>query len=156
MGLRLAAVLGGGAVLGIAFGPFRGLEQVFGLPNAAGYMIASFAATLCLFAVAPSRRRLDLALMVVGLGAVIVLARGLTGQVMAISDSGFGAAGVGVALLPGMIEQFRRQVRTAPYETFGSIRRRDRRRSAVRWAPLKDAAPTVITVTVRDVTHAQG
>jgi hypothetical protein len=131
-GLRLAAIVCGIAMVGLLLGPFQGLEKQFGLSDHAAHAIAAFAVCMGLFAVCPRWRRKDVALIVIGLGAAIEVVQGLTGRSMSLSDLLSDMVGVVIALIPGYIEQFRRLVQTSGYESFDSIRQRDRRRPSGR------------------------
>lgn len=113
-------------------GPFQGLEHVFGLTDKPAHAIAAFAVTQILFAVAPRRRRTDLAVVMLVFGVLTELAQGLTGRSMFLADFSADALGIGIALLPGMIEQLRRLVRTSPDATFASLAWADRRRGGSR------------------------
>lgn len=128
--VRLARAGAAVSTLLLAFlmlGPFQGLEQAFGLSDKAADAIAFFAATTGLFLIAPKWRRGDIALGAAGLGVLIELLQGLTGRSMSVTDVLADFLGIGVALIPGLIEQIRWMARAHPDLTLGEIRARDRR-----------------------------
>jgi len=129
--VRLARAMGALAALGVAvltLGPFQGLEQVFGLNDKAAHVIAFYGLSIMAFVVAPTRRRTDLAIMVLGFGVLIEVAQGLTGRSASVTDLLADAAGVVAAVAPGMIERLRHHVRKNPYMSFAEIHHQDRRR----------------------------
>lgn len=127
--LRLLAVAGTVGLVILLLGPYQGLELRFGMTDKPAHAIAAFFFTQALFMVAPGWRRLDLALIVLLLGALVEVAQGATGRSMSISDFAADGLGVSVALVPGLIEQLRRHVRTSPDVAFAEIRKGDRRQS---------------------------
>jgi hypothetical protein len=138
--LRILAVGCGLALAGLMLGPFQGLERLFGLSDFAAHAVAAFALCLGLFTVAPAWRRLDLALVVLGLGLLMELAQALTGRSLSLADFGADCLGVAAAVLPGKIEAFRQAVRTTPYADVFDLLRRDPRRA--RRAAVLRSSPT--------------
>lgn len=138
--LRIAFVVGSVGLMVLLLGPFQGLEHVFGLTDKPAHAIASFAVAQALFAIAPRWRRTDLAMIMLVFAIATELAQGLTGRSMSISDFGADALGIGVALIPGMIEQLRRLVRKFPDASFASIAKGDRRKNRPR--RLRSSAST--------------
>ena len=132
--VRLARAGAAVSTLLLAFlmlGPFQGIEQAFGLSDKAAHAIAFFAATTGLFLIAPNWRRGDIALGAAALGVLIELLQGLTGRSMSMTDVLADFLGIGVALIPGLIEQVRWMARAHPDLTLAEIARQDRRRPRV-------------------------
>lgn len=130
--VRLARAGAAVSTLLLAFlmlGPFQGIEQAFGLSDKAAHAIAFFAATTGLFLIAPKWRRGDIALGAAGFGVLIELLQGLTGRSMSVTDVLADFLGIGVALIPGLIEQIRWMARAHPDLTLAEIARQDRRRT---------------------------
>lgn len=125
---RILFVIGATGVVVLMLGPYQGLELRFGMTDKPAHAIAAFFATQALFAIAPRWRRLDLALAVLLGGALMEMAQGLTGRSMSMTDFAADALGVGVALMPGLIEQLRYHVRRSPNVSFADLRRVDRRK----------------------------
>lgn len=120
------------STLSLAFlmlGPFQGLEQAFGLSDTAAHAIAFFAATTGLFLIAPNWRRGDIALGAAAFGVLIEGLQGLTGRSMSMTDVLADLLGIGVALVPGLIEQVRWMARAHPDLTLAEINALDRRRA---------------------------
>lgn len=110
-------LLGLGASVSLAIlllGPFQGLEAAFSLTDKEAHALAFFGVTLGLFAIAPNRRRTDLALVAVAFGVLIELAQGLTGRSMSLMDLTADCVGVLAATLPGLIERLRFYLRGGP------------------------------------------
>ena len=115
----------------LMLGPFQGLERAFGLSDKAAHAIAFFAATTGLFLIAPGWRRSDIALGAAGFGVAIEALQGLTGRSMSATDVLADLLGIGVALIPGLIEQVRWMARAHPDLTLAEINAQDRRRTRV-------------------------
>lgn len=125
---RLLFGLAACGLLVLMLGPFQGLEQVFGLNDKAAHLIAFYGLAVALFAIAPNRRRGDLALFLVAAALGVELLQGLTGRSVSITDFLAGSAGVGAAWLPGQVERLRYLARTRPDLTFAEIAASDKRR----------------------------
>lgn len=143
--VRLARVGAAVSTLLLAFlmlGPFQGLEQAFGLSDKAAHAIAFFAATTGLFLIAPKWRRGDIALGAAAFGVAIEALQGLTGRSMSVTDVLADFLGIGVALIPGLIEQVRWMARAHPDLTLAEIAEQDRRRVRVRTAEETTPEPS--------------
>lgn len=112
----------------LMLGPFQGLERYFGLNDTAAHAIAFYGLTIITFVIAPKRRRTDLAIMLLSFGVAVELAQAATGRSASVIDLLADTAGVTAALLPGIIERLRRDVRLYPMMSYAEIRRMDRRR----------------------------
>lgn len=112
----------------LMLGPFQGLEKSFGLNDTAAHVIAFYGLTIITFVIAPKRRRTDLAIMLLSFGVAIELAQAATGRSASLVDLLADAAGVTAALVPGLVERLRRDVRLHPFISYAEIRRMDRRR----------------------------
>ena len=149
---RLVAILrAGAAVLAIGLtvvflGPFTWLVEVFHVTDKEAHALIFFGVTLTLFAIAPKWRRTDLALAALGFGVLIELAQGLTGRSVSLLDLAANMVGILAALLPGMVEQLRRYMRTSPDTAFTEIRTIDRRRRQTQ-ASVGAAGPASLTST---------
>lgn len=145
---RLVAMLRAGAAvsaIGLAvvfLGPFTWLVDVFHVSDKVAHATVFFGVTLTLFAIAPKWRRTDLALTALGLGVLIELAQGLTGRSVSLLDLAANATGILAAVLPGMVEQLRRYMRTSPDTPFAEIRTTDRRRRPTRASTAAEPAQT--------------
>lgn len=126
--LRVAAVLSAVALIVLFLGPFNYLIDVFHVTDSEAHALIFFGITAGLFAIAPYRRRTDLALAALAFGVLIELAQGLTGRSLSLLDLAANGAGILAALVPGLIEQLRRHARTSPNVPFAQIRMADRRR----------------------------
>ena len=125
--LRVAAVFSAIGLTVLFLGPFTYLVDVFHVTDKEAHALAFFGVTVGLFAIAPRWRRMDLALAALAFGVLIELAQGVTGRSVSLSDLAADAVGILAALVPGLIEQLRRQVRTSPDATFADLRAADRR-----------------------------
>lgn len=126
--LRVVAVF---CVIGLTvlfLGPFTYLVDVFHVTDKEAHALAFFGVTVGLFAIAPTWRRTDLALAAFAFGVLIEVAQGFTGRSVSLLDLTADAVGILAALVPGLVEQLRRQVRTSPDVAFADIRTLDRRR----------------------------
>lgn len=124
---RASGVLGLLTLTVLMVGPFQGLEQSFGLNDIAAHVIAFYGLTVIAFVVAPDRRRTDMAIMLLGFGVAIELVQAATGRSASVVDLLADAAGVTAAVVPGMVERLRRDVRRYPMLSYAEIRRMDRR-----------------------------
>jgi VanZ family protein len=116
------------SLLVVMLGPFQDLELRFGFTDKEAHAIAFFAVTNALFIIAPRRRRTDLAVIAAALGLAIELLQGLTGRDMSLADFMADAAGITAAVLPGMVERLRHQLRLHPDLSVRQLRAMDRRR----------------------------
>jgi VanZ family protein len=112
----------------VMLGPFQDLELRFGFTDKEAHAIAFFAVTNALFIIAPRRRRTDLAVVAAALGLAIELLQGLTGRDMSLADFIADAAGIAAAVLPGMVERLRHQLRIHPDLSVRQLRAMDRRK----------------------------
>ena len=140
MAVRAFGVLAVLMVSGLTLGPFQGAEGAFGLSDKAAHMVAFYGLTILAFIVAPSRRRTDLAIIVLTFGLAIEIAQGLSGRSTSLSDFMADMLGVAFATLPGLVERLRHNARTNPYMTFANIARSDRRRHSARPADVSTPA----------------
>ncbi|WP_312598697.1 hypothetical protein [Brevundimonas sp.] len=143
--LFVAASLGMAALM---LGPFKDLEQVFGLNDKTAHVIAFYGVASGLFLIAPRQRRDDLALFVIAAAFAVELLQGLTGRSVSIIDFLAGSAGVVAAWAPGRIEQLRAAFRQSPDLTFSEIARADRRLRRRR--PQDDRRRPTPVATLRD------
>ncbi|MDC7692791.1 VanZ family protein [Asticcacaulis sp. DXS10W] len=97
----------------LVLGPFQGAEQAFGLNDKEAHVIAFFALTFMLQLAVPKIRRLDLALSVLLVGALIEIIQLFTGRSASVMDWLADAIGVAAATLPAYAETFRNYVRAA-------------------------------------------
>lgn len=125
----------------LMLGPFQGLERSFGLSDVVAHAIVFYLLTVIAFLVAPSSRRTDLWVMVIGFGIAVEIVQGLTGRSASLSDLMADAAGATAALVPGLVERLRNDVRRHPRLSYRDIARLDRRRH-VRAASAEAADPT--------------
>lgn len=105
--LRLSGLAASIGLSILLLGPFQGAETALGLTDKEAHAIGFFGLTLGLFALAPNRRRTDLALVAIFIGVVVELLQGLTGRSLSLADLGWDAIGVAAATLPGLIERLR-------------------------------------------------
>jgi VanZ family protein len=118
------------AFVGLAvlmLGPFQGLEQIFGLSDKEAHAIAFFAVTNALFIVAPRTRRNDLAMIAATIGLALELLQGLTGRSMSLGDFIADTVGITAAVVPGVVERLRHQLRTHPNLSLNQLAAMDRR-----------------------------
>lgn len=138
--LRAGAVISAIGVTALFLGPFTWLVDVFHVTDKEAHALIFFGVTLTLFAIAPKWRRTDLALAALGFGVLIELAQGLTGRSVSLLDLAANTVGILAALLPGMVEQLRRYMRTSPDTAFAEIRTTDRRQRSPQAAAAVDPA----------------
>lgn len=91
----------------LVLGPFQGAEEAFGLNDKEAHAIAFFALTLMLQVALPKVRRLDIALGVLALGALIEVAQLFTGRSASVLDWLADLVGVAFATAPSFIETAR-------------------------------------------------
>lgn len=125
--LRWAALFSGAGLTILLLGPFHGLERAVHLTDKEAHAIAFFCVTVGLFAIAPRWRRTDLALFALTFGIAIELAQALTGRSASVSDLTADGFGILAALIPGLVERLRHDVRNSPDLTFADIQAADRR-----------------------------
>jgi hypothetical protein len=102
-----------------------------------------------LFIVAPRTRRSDLAILAAAIGLIMELLQHLTGRDMSLGDFVADVIGISAAVLPGMVERLRHQVRTHPNLSLKQltamdrrkVRRRRRSQGSPHHAPSGAAAP---------------
>lgn len=128
---RIAFVLAAGAGAALMLGPFQGLEQRIGLDDKTAHALAFYALAVSLFAVAPGRRRGDLALMVLSAAVLSEIGQGMTGRSMSLGDLAADALGLAAAMLPGWVESYRRAARLHPDRSLADIAATERRRGAL-------------------------
>ena len=138
--LRLVTGLAVCGLLATTLGPFQGHEQRLGLSDKAAHVSAFYLISLLLFAVAPQRRRSDLALVMLGLGVAIELAQGLLGRSLSLADLLADGVGVAAAIAPAWVERLRYLARRHPYLPFAAALDADRRRPSSRSSTLKGGA----------------
>ncbi len=114
-------------LLVLTMGPFQGLEARFGLSDKVAHVAAFYIVTLLAFAIAPRFRRMELALMVFGLGVAIELGQGIVGRSLSVSDVLANSAGIAAATLPAWIERLRFLARHFPDLPLGQAAGPDRR-----------------------------
>ncbi|WP_396595672.1 hypothetical protein [Brevundimonas sp. R86498] len=149
--LRLGALIAGALLTVLLLGPFQGLERHLGLSDTVAHAIAFYAVTVGLFAIAPHRRRTDLALAALAFGVLIELGQGVTGRSLSLTDLAWDTAGISAALLPGLVERLRHLVRVAPDQDFATLRTQDRRRSAALGSSDRPAVAPVSPVSRRRI-----
>lgn len=126
---RLASVVCGLGLTILLLGPFQGLERTLHLTDKEAHAIAFFGVTVGLFVIAPRWRRTDLGLIALAFGVFIELAQGLTGRSVSLGDLMADGVGILAAVIPGVVERLRHQVRLHPHLDFASIRAMDRRQT---------------------------
>lgn len=112
----------------LMLGPFQGLERSLGLSDAVAHAIAFYLLTVMAFLVAPRARRTDLWIMVMAFGVAVEIIQGFTGRSASLADLMADAFGATAAILPGLVERLRTDVRRHPYMSYRDIARLDRRR----------------------------
>ena len=125
---RWAAALSLAALTVLLLGPFQGLERVFGMTDVVAHALAFYALSLVAFTIAPTWRRNDLALAVFAFGALIEFVQSATGRSGSLFDLGADGFGIGMAMLPQMIDRLRQRTRRDPDARVADLRRADRRR----------------------------
>ncbi|MFN3806038.1 VanZ family protein [Asticcacaulis sp.] len=91
----------------LVLGPFQGAEEAFGLTDKEAHAIAFFALTLMLQVAMPRVRRLDIALGVLAVGALIEVLQLFTGRSASVSDWLADFVGVAFATAPSFVETAR-------------------------------------------------
>jgi VanZ family protein len=105
--LAVGALACGAAMIG----PFQGVEEVLVPWDKAAHFLAFYAFTIGLFLAFPQRRRIDLAMLAIFLGAGTEAAQGLAGRDCDVLDMIADALGVIAVLAPIHMEQWRSQLR---------------------------------------------
>ena len=136
MTLRFITAMAVCVLLVLTLGPFQGLEARVGMSDKAAHCAAFYILTLLVFAVAPNRRRADIALLVLGLGVLIELAQGVLGRSLSMTDLLADAVGVAAATAPAWVERLRYLGRRHPYLSFAAAKDMDRRRRVRHGADL--------------------
>ena len=95
----------------LVLGPFQGAEEAFGLNDKEAHAIAFFALTVMLQLAMPRVRRLDIALGVLAIGALIEVVQLFTGRSASVLDWMADFVGVAFATAPSYAESFRHFVR---------------------------------------------
>ena len=127
--VRLAGIVCFLALCVLTVGPFRGLERQFGLNDTAAHVIAFYGLTIIAFVVAPDRRRMDLAIILLSFGVAIEIVQAATGRSASVLDFLADAAGITAAIIPGFVNQLRRDARLYPFMSYADIKRMDRRQN---------------------------
>ena len=89
-------------------GPFRGLEKHIVPVDKAAHVIAFYGLTLLAFSAFPSRRRVDLVVLAICVGAAIEIVQGVVGRDAELGDLAADAAGALAAFAPIYLERLRR------------------------------------------------
>jgi hypothetical protein len=127
-GFKAIFAMGAVGLAILMLGPFQGLEQLFGLSDKEAHALAFYAVTNALFIVAPRTRRHDLAILAAAIGLIMELLQHFTGRDMSLGDFVADVIGITVAVLPGMVEHLRHQVRTHPNLSLKQLAAMDRRK----------------------------
>lgn len=122
--LTFAAVC---VLLVLTIGPFQGLEARLGLSDKVAHIAAFYIVTLLALAIAPRFRRMEIGLMVFGLGVIIELGQGLVGRSLSLGDVVANTTGIVAAALPASIERLRYLARQHPDLSFRDAAGPDRR-----------------------------
>ncbi|MDB5441600.1 MAG: hypothetical protein JWM33_4027 [Caulobacteraceae bacterium] len=142
--IRLAArlSLGFGLILlaVLMLGPFGGLEKRILLGDKQAHFLAFYGLTALSFVAVPNRRRADLCLIILVLGAVLEVVQGMVGRDMDLADLFADLAGVAAVMLPGWLEQARRLARDNEWQSLVYRRRAGDLRRARRFAPAAATA----------------
>ncbi|UDF03361.1 VanZ family protein [Asticcacaulis sp. AND118] len=105
--IRVCLVLLSLAIGILVLGPFAHAEESFGLTDKEAHIIAFFSLTLMLQLAFPRVRRMDMALGVLLLGALIEVVQLFTGRSASVGDWLADLIGVSVATIPSYAETFR-------------------------------------------------
>ncbi|MFN3514030.1 MAG: hypothetical protein ACK41C_13360 [Phenylobacterium sp.] len=88
-------------------GPFQGVEEALIPWDKAAHFVAFYVLTSLLYVAFPRRRRVDLTLLAVFVGAGLEIAQGLSGRDMGLGDMAANALGAGAVLLPMYLQDLR-------------------------------------------------
>jgi hypothetical protein len=126
--LRIAALAASAAGIAVALGPIHppdGMDKLL-------HMACFYAYALLVLAAFPRRRKTDLAVGLLLIGAASEFAQAMTGRDGSVGDFAADAAGIACAVGPIWVARFRQLARAHPYTTFARLRQDDRRGGILR------------------------
>ncbi|PHY17475.1 VanZ family protein [Caulobacter sp. BP25] len=129
---RGALVLGVLAVVALTLGPFAGAEEIFGLNDKLAHALAFGGLLAIAFFAFPFRRRIDMMLIALAIGAGVEIAQAYVSRSSSLLDFVADAAGIYAVYVISMIERWRWMIREQGALTFAEIAAMDARRAARR------------------------
>ena len=129
---RGALVLGVLGVVVLTLGPFAGAEEIFGMSDKLAHAVAFGGLLMIAFFAFPFRRRIDMMLAALALGAGIEIAQTFVARSSSLLDWVADAAGVYGVYVVSMIERWRWMIREQGALTFVEIAAMDARRASRR------------------------
>lgn len=141
---RGALVVGVLAVVALTLGPFAGSEEIFGMSDKVAHAVAFGGLLMISFFAFPFRRRFDMMLIALAIGAAVEIAQTYVARSSSLSDWVADAVGIYAVYAISMIERWRWMIREQGSLTFAEIAamdaRRASRRANVAFEPSEGAA----------------
>lgn len=129
---RGALVVGGLAVVALTLGPFANAEEIFGMSDKVAHAVAFGALLMIAFFAFPFRRRFDMMLIALAIGAVVEIAQTYVARTSSLADWVADAVGIYGVYAVSMIERWRWMIREQGALTFAEIAAMDARRASRR------------------------
>lgn len=129
---RGALVLGVLAVVALTLGPFAGAEEILGMSDKVAHAVAFGALLMIAFFAFPFRRRFDMMLIALAVGAAVEIAQTYVARSSSLADWVADAVGVYAVYAVSMIERWRWMIREQGALTFAEIAAMDARRASRR------------------------
>lgn len=129
---RGVLVVGVLAVAALTLGPFAGAEEIFGMNDKVAHAVAFGALLTIAFFAFPFRRRFDMMLIALAIGAVIEIVQTYVARSSSLADWVADAVGIYAVYAVSMIERWRWMIREQGSLTFAEIAAMDARRASRR------------------------
>lgn len=129
---RGVLVVGVLAVVALTLGPFAGAEEIFGMSDKVAHAVAFGALLTIAFFAFPFRRRFDMMLIALAIGAAVEIAQTYVARSSSLADWVADAVGIYAVYAVSMIERWRWMIREQGSLTFAEIAAMDARRAARR------------------------
>jgi VanZ family protein len=129
---RGALVVGVLAVAALTIGPFAGAEEILGVSDKVAHALAFGALLTVAFFAFPFRRRFDMMLIALAIGAAVEIAQTYVARSSSLADWVADAVGIYGVYVISMIERWRWMIREQGSLTFAEIAAMDARRASRR------------------------
>ena len=120
------------AVVASTLGPFAGAEEILGMSDKVAHAVAFGALLMVAFFAFPFRRRFDMMLIALAIGAGVEIAQTYVARTSSLSDWAADAVGIYAVYAVSMIERWRWMIREQGALTFAEIAAMDARRASRR------------------------
>ncbi|ADG11297.1 antibiotic resistance protein VanZ [Caulobacter segnis] len=129
---RAVLVLGVLAVVALTLGPFAGAEEILGMSDKVAHAFAFGVLLMIAFFAFPFRRRFDMMLIALAIGAGVEIAQTYVARSSSLVDWVADAVGIYAVYAISMIERWRWMIREQGALTFAEIAAMDARRASRR------------------------